>query len=717
MLNIYALLFFYLTGFAWDLNAQTTMQDFYDAFVCEEQDITASVGLTSSCTGSPSSPISPPGPPGPPGPPPTPKPIPITYRKQYFPLVFKNETGLDPSRVYITVYGANLAVTNWAFYYLAPQGPLGQMDPAPLSANSFSPNFSYTLDQFPTVKDQTDLYLLYLPTGITSGRLVISIDHPSYLSVTIDPGTGNFAPNGPANGGANFQDPNFYIINDFVECTLTALGSAPPTDIPVQPFLDNSQVDNLGISTLLGLYYIDNTNTVQQFTQTGVNTTNLVGYTEAVADIFSGFLAYNPGSASPNPWNNLLLPFYTDPYVSTTPAFYIRMLAPKHSVTMTQPDSFSYPSFPSDFLTNAAYSNTTAYLDQLFTYYGTPSNALYFTSDTRFNGSGITYESSVVGSGSSAILKFTGTGANSAYFINIPRSNMSVANMYSASTALADSATSNPNQSIDITLLTGYFSSAFIVGLIGDNAYFNSASPLLQLTLQNHMPCFTAATPAGGCANSVTPNYYYNSLFNPKSTWFNSYAGYLHSIAEEPQTLAQNSPYPPTSYNAGSAQFTPDLGLAYAFDYDDKLGISSTVASSDTTPKTPVVFGMYTLNGISSANSGTLNSSVFADSTTYALTFTVNTGYTLYYRQGASGSFTEYTSGAVSMQSTTSNPFQIQYVKNAGGAQTNITLFPKYQFSQPVSKYGQYESNLILALAYAKTGAAAFTVTLNAFAD
>lgn len=705
------------------------MQDFYDVFVCEEKDITASVDVTSRCTALPPTSSEPPGPPGPPGPPPPTKPIPIVYRKQYFPLVFKNDTGLSADRIYITVYGANLAVTSWSFYFLAPQGPLGQMDPSSLNANSYSPNYSYTLDKFPTVKDQTDLYLLYLPIGITSGRLVISIDHPAYLSVTVDPDTGNLTPNAPANGGANFQDPNFYVINDFVECTLTALGSVPPADIPVQPFLDNSQVDSMGISTLLGLYYIDESNTVQQFTESGINTTSLVGYTDTIEDIFSD---YNTAYPSPDPWNNLLIPFYSDPYGAATPDFYFRLLAPKHSVTMTQPNSFAnpYPSFPTDYLTNGTYSSTaTSYLDQLFTYFGNASNTLYFEADPLFNGSGITYESSVSGSGSSAVLVFTGTGSNSSYYINIPRANMTVANMYSANTALAAPAgsspgDSNPMSAIDITLLTGYFSSAFVVGLIGDSSIFDSTSnPLLQLTLQNHMPCYAAATcgsspPPSCCSNAgaASPSYYNNTYFNPNYTWYSTYAAYLHSKAEIPQVLSTDSPYPPNAYNTGSAQFVPNLGLAYAFDYDDKLGVSSTVASSNTTPKTPVVFGMYTLNEISSANSATLYSSVFEDSTTYSLTFTVNPGYTLYYRQGSSGSYTQYTSGAVSMQSTTANPFQIKYVSGSN-EEINITLFPKYQNAQPNVRYGQYESNFILGLTYTiGSPTTNITVVLNAFA-
>src|SRR6185437_13492194 len=119
---------------------------FYDQFVCEQKDITSEVGLTPICSENPPGPPGPfpPGPPAPPVPPPPPpplRPIPPLNKKGYFPLIITNNTGLPSNQVYL------FAFTPTQVFQLVQTFP-GQMALVPVTTGTYSPNYSYTLNEF-----------------------------------------------------------------------------------------------------------------------------------------------------------------------------------------------------------------------------------------------------------------------------------------------------------------------------------------------------------------------------------------------------------------------------------------------------------------------------------------------------------------------------------------------------------------------------------------
>lgn len=654
---------------------------FYDEFVCEQKDITAEVGLTPICSETPPRPPgpippfppAPPPPPSPPSPPPPPvRPVPPLNKKGYFPVIVTNNTGLPSNEVFL-------------FAYLPPSGVFqlvqafpGQMVQIPVTSTTFSPNYSYTLNEFPVSTTGANDYLLYMPNGIPSARIYVSIQRPLFFSVTPPAGSQQVGLNSPAS--FLYNDPNFNVLYDFMELSLSNSLALGPPYIPSVPFMDTTQVDNFGLSIELGLFTFNPNapTTKTQLIQNGQTASNLAGFTQS-RETLLGILSANLTS----PWNNLLIPFRSNPYSGSSPATYLRVLAPKTGggggIVEPQGGVYTIPIFPIDYLSNPIYGPG-SYLDQLFAYYSTHS--LYLQADLGTNN---IYKGDV-SLGDQFIFVDTQNSANS---MTILKGQLTVGNMYSGTTPVHSSTAS----SLDQESLSGYFSCAFVVGLLGvPGVYDTSTTPLNKENLRTHIP-LTTGTPV--------PPPYYNPTF-VGGPWYDLYAKILHDNA----ILPTSPPYP------GSR---PTLGKCYAFDFDDKLGLSSTVAASALTPYSANIYADYFLNGVSILPTG-----VYDDATPYNLTFIIPSKHTLQFRQGPSGSYfpivnNQTVSGAIC---TEANPFQLLYT-SPSGVSVSVNLYPKFQFSTPNGTYGVAENNVVAGTLFTPTNNPTnptdFTVTLPSF--
>jgi hypothetical protein len=350
-------------------------------------------------------------------------------------------------------------------------------------------------------------------------------------------------------------------------------------------------------------------------------------------------------------------------------------MAPKHGGPLTQPKpDYQIPEFPDTYLTNNG--NGVDYLSTIFSFY-TGGTSLYIQTDAG-GGSGEIYQGTVSGT----IFTFTGQ-THPSYTVTLDQTALTVENMFSGTPPMTNTG-STP--SADIGVMADYFSSAFVIGLLGVSGLYDSAvTPLSEANMLTHLP---------QNSGTLTPEYYTNNFTAPMSEpGYDIYAQLLHDNAILPTSPPFNNPY-------------PTLGLCYAYDFDDTLGFSSAITPPATTPNTTNLYSIITLSAV-----GTLPTGVFDDPATYDLTLTF-TGGTLGYRQGSTGSFTNIPSSPApfsNITSTSSNPFQIQYNGSI------YTIFPKYQFLQPFDQYTTTQNAVVQGVTFTPDSATAptgFTIAL-----
>lgn len=629
--------FFFLSllPFCWIQGDTTTFSrdritGFYTEFVCEEKDTTAAVNLTPDCSSHGG--ITP----TPPPPPPPAHPVAPTHVKGYFPIVVSNLTTQPNDQVYVTVVNNSLT----QILYLKGSFP-GQMAIENVSSTTFTPDFAYPLTSFPTSTTGADDFLIYMPNAMNAGRITFSIGTPVYMLNNTPTLTLTAPPS------YVFYDPNFNVLNDFVELTITKLPAHPtnPGQINYQPFIDTTQVDNLGLPIKLGFYTLNTAapTVVTPYIPSATPSTNPTGFSLDRDTLFGNIIG-----ALTSPWDDLAIPFYTDPYSPGMPTTYLRILAPKTATTTTpnplpQPVAdYAIPQFPLDYITSP-----TNYLDTLFAFYSGGPN-LYIQADGT--GSGEIYSGSVTGMADFRTFTFTSTH----YTITLSEEDTTTKAIYGTTLPFV----SADAPALDVIILQKYFGAAFSAGLLGVSGTFDvSMAPLNGTTLITHCPG------SGG----VEPLYY---LPSEGYNGYNLYAQNLHANAVVPQ----NPPTPPPLSTEG---------LCYAFDYDDVLTISSTLSLPASTLASSNVYAILTLESVPTVPTG-----VFDDPTTYTLTFTIpmgppNNPNTLLYRQGNSGAWLTASSSVpiTGVVSTDANPFQINY----NGLL--FTIFPKYQFLQPINAY------------------------------
>ena len=541
------------------------------------------------------------------------------------------------------------------------------------STFSASSQFSYPLSSLPKSTTGAHDYLVYVPYS-SSDRLYFSIGNPLYLLTAANSATTPI--------GNNFYDPNYNVLYDFAEVTFAQANPPAQGDIDWTATIDTTQVDSLSLPIKLGFYSYDPSNpsaVTPYIGAAGNPSTNPAGFDVArdtlMNDIVTGM------TSNSNKWGNLALPFYTNPYSPGTPLTYLRVMAPKHGGTVPEPqNNYQIPVFPSTYLSNNG--NSFAYDAAIYSFYDSAgSESLYMQADTAAGGSGQIYKGNVVGGNS---FQFVSQSDNSNVVTLAQTDFDSIANMFAGTPNMTGTG-STPGT--DLPILKNYFSSAFVVGLLGvAGVYDTSAVPLNQFNLRTHLP---------QTSGTVTPSYYTNNFGSQPSSnpGFDLYAELLHQYAIKPTSPPFNTPY-------------PTLGLCYGYDYDDTLGFSSAITPPATTPSSANVYTIITLGSV-----GTVPTGVFDDTQSYNLTFVFSSG-TFGYRQGTSGSFTTASSSVVvpNVTSTSSNPFQIQLNSSI------YNVFPKYQFLQPANEFTSTEQAIIQGVYIQPDNPnlpTAFTIVLN----
>jgi hypothetical protein len=691
------------------LNAQSDtfskdrLEIFYDDYVCDEENDVSVAGLSSGCPftnpTAPPSPTPPPPPPGPPpppppgpppppppppppgpppppppppppGPPPPPPPgtIPPAPVNMYFPLVISNQTGQPDSEVYVL----GLPNSNTQFFTQTGATFAGEMNLAGITASTFSADPQYSIPLTSLYQSTTGAhdYIMYVPYS-SSDRLYFSIGNPLYIKTdagTCSPPIGN-----------SFNDPNYNVIYDFAEISFASESSPPPGDIDWTVTVDTSQVDSLALSIALGFYSYDSSmpSAVTPWNAgVGAPATNPVGFSISRDTLISNIVNGMASNSASGTWANLALPFYTDPYSPTTPTTYLRVMAPKHGGAVSQPGGdYTIPVFPASYLTNNGHSFN--YLDTIFAFYLSSGSESLYIQPNSGGGSGEVYKGVVTGSAGNYVFTFTGQ-THSSYIVTLNESAITIENMFSGTVPMVNGGSA---PSGDIGVMSDYFSSAFVIGLLGiTNLYDSAGAPLTEANMQSHLPVSDGS--------QTTPVYYTNNFGSPSTTQpgYNPYAAFLHQNAILPASPPFTTPY-------------PTLGLCYGYDFDDTLGFSSAITPPNTTPTSDNVYAIITLAAMSNVPTG-----VYDDAGSYTLTFNFTQSFG--WRQGTSGSFTTETSpyttpGAVT--STSSNPFQIQYNGNI------YVVFPKYQFLQPVAQYTDAQNAVIQGAVFTPSPASAPT--------
>ncbi len=628
------------------------LEDFYQEFVSEEKAHVCASGIGSNCSFSTASAI----------PPAAVPPAPVSG---YFPIVISNGTGIPDSQVYFL----GLPNANTEFFQLSGAFA-GAMTTVPITTSTFSASsqYSYPLSALPQSTTGPHDYIIYVPYG-NSDRLYFSIGNPLYF--LSNSGSASISI------GNNFYDPNYNVIYDFAEVTFRTAVPPMAGDIDWTVTLDTTQVDSLALPIKLGFYTYNPANpsaVTPYIGGIGNPSTNPVGFAIARDTLINNIVNGMTASSASNTWKNLALPFYTTPYSPTTPTTYLRVMSPKHGGPVPQPKAnYQIPEFPNGYLTNNG--NGVDYLNAIFTFY-TSGTSLYLQTDAG-GGTGEIYKGTVSGN----LFTFVGQ-THPSYTVTLDKTALTIENMFSGTPPMTNTG-STP--SVDIGIMADYFASAFVLGLLGvPGLYTTAAIPLSEANLQTHLP---------KNSGTLTPTYYTNNFTAPMSDpGFDIYAQLLHQNAILPESPPFTNPY-------------PTLGLCYAYDFDDTLGFSSAITPPATTPTSSNVYSIITLGLVSTVPTG-----VFDDASTYDLTFTF-VGTAFGYRQGSSGSFTSGTSpvNVTSITSTISNPFQIQY----NG--TIYTVFPKYQFLQPVNQYTSVQNAVIQGVTFTPNSAmepTGFTIAL-----
>jgi hypothetical protein len=129
-----------------------------------------------------------------------------------------------------------------------------------------------------------------------------------------------------------------------------------------------------------------------------------------------------------------------------------------------------------------------------------------------------------------------------------------------------------------------------------------------------------------------------------------------------------------------------DVGLCYAYDFDDSLGFSGTITPSNLT--------LQTLSPYINVTLGVIDTSIpdpYSDSTAYDVTFTfpATPGYALEYSQGG-GAYAPVTSGVpvLGLVSSRANKLNLHYTNLQGPTGDHyFDIYLYYQFIQPTVVY------------------------------
>lgn len=667
-----------LFGQVYDVNR---LENFYNTFGCDEKDDLASVGVTAYCTPQPPAPPSPPSPPGPPGPPPPPPPStaqPPAPLNGYLPVVIRNSTNQSASNIYVTFVaqqqnqgGAPSASSN--FYQL--QTTTGKLTPVLATAATYSPNYSYTLSQFmPSTTGGND-YLVYAPYA--DGRFYFSIGSPMYLlsqEGSISAPQYNL-----------FYDPNYNTLYDSVEFNFYKQASHTPGAINWTATIDTTNVDAFGLPLRVN-YCTYNAGQPDAVTPLALANNTYQGYDVARSTVInalvSGLTSGDATGQTPKLWPKLAQPFYTYPYDNNSGpsglVTYLRILSPKQGnglgasnygisairlTALTGSPAFQdqiYPGFPSDYITNSSYGGGTSFASRILTYFG--SNTLYLQDR---GSSGTVYSGATSGSDIQFTV-YSGSGSTTTW---TPGSTTTYA-IFSGTISISG------------TGLGFYVGDIFTIGFLGRINGTGGApvNPSLVSWQQNYL-------------TNGASDYYGTNPF-AGGPWYDLYAKLLHAQA----ITGSGSGNPPLN----------GIGLCYAYDFDDTLGISGAITPVVSQPDTsnPYLF-------IQMQNIDTSLPAPYSDSTPYNITFTFPANTSLQYQQGT-GAIQTATSGVSvgSLSSTAGNPLYVYYTPT-NGVRYSFKVWLLYQVLQPLNAYTTDQSSIMSSTSFTPSGSPVNSFTID----
>lgn len=601
----------------------------------------------------------------------------------YLPVLITNDTGLPDDQVYVTLAGQE--VPAGSEYFFSMDFNTGVYSPVLATPSTYSPTYSYLLSQLPTSTTGSRDHVAYV-SNLNGARFYFSLREPTYLASK----TGNAI---AAPSYFAFYDPNFNNLFETVEVTYISDydNKQPAPAIPWTATINTTEVDAFGLPIKIQYYSFDSSNPtalnpviqIPNALPSGFGEGGLAGATTRDTILTSVYSGLDSGDLSGQEvWKRLAIPFYSDPYNGTGLVTYLRILSPKQGVgndpsvtiqmdggiTVQHLDTVkgtggvprfynsNFPFFPYDYFSSNSYGNANPFAAELLNFYTGGTN-LYINT-------GGTTPAQYEGNTAASTMTFTLTSGSGPSPLTIDEADVNVYKMFSGTQEIGGAASP----------IGFYFGDAFTVGILPSATGTNSAAPIN----------ITDAT-SGGWQDTNVPNYYspLNSAVSG-GPWYSLYAKELHNVAVR------------TTFTTPTPNFLSGVGLCYAYDFDDSLGISGAITPKDTTLESENLYVRITLGAVDQNKIP----DPYSDGNPYDVTFKFpDATRTLAYRQGTSGSFTEIPFNAAGttingLISNQANPLTIQYtVPGQGSGEFIVYLYN--QFLVPQNAYSDFEISVI----------------------
>ena len=597
------------------------------------------------------------------------------------PLVITNRSGLSADHLYVIGKGQKVDDLNALF--LEPDLTTGICSlVSPSTNNSADPNISVKLSSLPSAGP--DSYFLYVPQMI-SGRFYISVDRPLYMKTGTRSEQGETITTIDDPSQTTTQDPNYYTLYQNFEFTL---------DKSYELYANVSNVDFFSLPLQLSSHTFPSGDLYPT-----LDNLTVVGYpeTSSRSSILQGLKNETNQTLTPSNfdtklkknWNKLSVPFYKNPYESNPSVITdLRYVSAKTSIALEKGYLFKGGNtsattfFDKDYLSN--FENS--YYSALFEYYsnGKKLDFKIFPAQNESATYSLTADSSSLILNLSLVQKTGGEAAPK--IIKIDLNNLSTEALLGGDVGVwVKENVFNPNKPDPWqTEISKAISALFTAGFLPyDLKDPNDPSKLAQPVL----------------INDTFLSKFRSQLFtNPSDLkggpWFNVYDKVVHKFLVK----------------------TGGVGLGYAFDYDDLLGIAGllhvrvqtdgvlnpdqpysilTLGPIDTVIPDPTVdFGPYSL---------TINPKA-ADSNDILIEYT-------------KGDHTEKTYIPVDSSSPVTigglkNEFKVLF-KQEGDETLEYIVYPKYQLVLPVkTRYNEQDVKFMNGIVFTHATDKEITISL-----
>jgi hypothetical protein len=463
--------------------------------------------------------------------------IPPAPLQNYCPVVVVNKTGLNANQIYFVAHGNDL---NGFPCFLVPDGDgICQFSYPMASGLPSSASSSKLLSQLP-IATGTGIthpaYLIYLPINASS-RGYFSINTPMYLPTALNPSLGVLGIDDSS--VTSLTDPNYYTLYQDFEFGMDSSITNSSTNL----FLNLSWVDYFCLPMQLNTYSYPSNNPIvidENPTVLPAGTPSNINRGTLIQTVNSELTS---GQATSS-WGNLGIAYYNNPYTDSTPATYIRILAAKNSIDLSTATQFvgakvTQPFFPSNYASNASTGPTTgiSFMQAVYNYY---LSSTFYAQIFPRGLSATTYEISSVQS-TPMTLQFTAVPSNPLADVTLDLSNLAMDQLLSGSKW--------PFQPSNV-----------------DAAYTDELSKLISALFTIGKWPFTAATSqlnpfVNNNQGFAALSYFQNPPGFSGGPWYNLYDKILHT-----QMISQ-----------GKVPNNPNLGIGYAYDFDDLLNMSGLI--------------------------------------------------------------------------------------------------------------------------------------------